>query len=378
VIHISALFPFRFLTPPCIFNGEMKTNLSLVKLALCGPGDVAKEITIAREVVTEWNLQHGESRGFWVKHQHWTTDSHPDMSERGQAVINRQMVDDSDVIVAVFWSRFGTTTGAAASGTEEEIRRGIKLSRNVMVYFSELEPLPANADKNQLDKLWAFRRELQTKGLCWKFSSRDQFKREFARHLSLTLNEFHNSHSKPNPAPVSQSIVGDGNYQAGGNINIFPKPPKVKQVIQPPPGSVLPADLQQIQMWIEDLAENTVGMARDTAFAMWGARLKIKFKVAKREQLASSQMEAVEHWYLQQRAIQTRGFKTKAPDEFKKRRISAIKAAMNQMGVTNEMYYPQLAKRLRMKETFTSLKDLTKRDLDRVYTMVMRDARGEE
>jgi hypothetical protein len=131
----------------------MKSNQSLVKLALCGPGDVAKEIAIAQEVVTEWNLHHGESRGFWIKHQHWLTDSHPDLRERAQAVINRQMVDDSDIIVAVFWSRFGTSTGAAASGTEEEIRRGIKLSRRVMVYFSELEPLPATADKGQLDNV---------------------------------------------------------------------------------------------------------------------------------------------------------------------------------------------------------------------------------
>ncbi len=38
----------------------MKAEISLVKLALCGPGDVKKEIEIAQEVVTEWNLQHGE------------------------------------------------------------------------------------------------------------------------------------------------------------------------------------------------------------------------------------------------------------------------------------------------------------------------------
>jgi hypothetical protein len=355
----------------------MKADVSLVKLAFCGPSDVSKETDIGKAIVTEWNLQHGETRGFWLKHQHWSTDSHPDLRERAQAVINRQMVDESDIIVAIFWSRFGTATGLASSGTEEEIRRGIQLGRKVMVYFSELEPLPPNADKGQIERLWAFRLELQSKGLCWKFSSRDQFKREFARHLSLTLNEFQSSHSKPNPVPASQSIVGDGNYQAGGNINIFQKPPKIKQVIQPPLGSVSPADLQQIKIWIEGLAENTVRMGRDAAYAMWGARFKNKFKVAKREQLPSSQMGDVKSWYSQQKAIQTRGFKTKDPDEFKKRRMGAIKAAMNQMGVIKDNYYPQLAKRLLMKKAFTSLKDLTKRDLERVYTMVMRDARGE-
>jgi hypothetical protein len=354
----------------------MHANLSLIKLAFCGPSDVSKESEMAKAIVTEWNLQHGEARGFWLKHQHWSTDSHPDMSERAQGVINRQMVDGSDIIVAIFWSRFGTATGVANSGTEEEIRRGIQLGRKVMVYFSDLEPLPSNADKVQVEKLWAFRRELQTRGLCWKFASRDQFKREFARHLSLTLNEFHTSRSAPAPTPTSQSIVGDGNIQAGRDVNIFPKPPKIKQMVQPPIGSVSPADLLQIKNWIEDLSENTVNMSRDAAYGMWGARFLNKFKVAKREQLPASDMDAVRRWYSQLRAMQTRGFKTKAPDEFKKRRIAAIKAAMNQMAVTKEVYYLQLAKRLRMKKVFTSLKDLTKRDLDRVYTMVVRDARG--
>jgi hypothetical protein len=110
---------------------------------------------------------------------------------------------------------------------------------------------------------------------------------------------------------------------------------------------------------------------------MWGSRFKNKFKVAKREQLPSSDLGDVEKWFKQQRAIQIRGLKTKDPNEFKNKRITAIKSAMNQMRAAKEDYYPDLAQRLRMKKAFTSLKDLTKRDLERVYAMVMRDARGE-
>jgi hypothetical protein len=61
---------------------------------------------------------------------------------------------------------------------------------------------------------------------------------------------------------------------------------------------------------------------------------------------------------------------------WRRKRIGAIKAAMNEMGVTNETYYPMLAQRLRMKKRFTSLNDLTKRDLDRVNDLALRDARG--
>jgi hypothetical protein len=36
-------------------------------------------------VIDQWNLRHGEARGFWVKIQHWSTDCHPAIGERTQA-----------------------------------------------------------------------------------------------------------------------------------------------------------------------------------------------------------------------------------------------------------------------------------------------------
>jgi hypothetical protein len=129
-------------------------------------------------------------------------------------------------------------------------------------------------------------------------------------------------------------------------------------------------------LWIDELAEGTLGMSRKQAFGMWWSRFKNRFGVEKYEALPSAEMPDAEQWFREQRAIQTRGLKTKAPGEWQRKRIGAIKAAMNEMGVTNETYYPALAQRLRMKKCFISLNDLTKRDLDRVYSLVLRDARG--
>ena len=101
------------------------SSVELIKLTLCGPTDVAKEISLATEVITDWNCQHGEQRGFWIKHQHWSTDTYPDAQETGQGAINKQLIDSTDILVAVFWSRIGTATQNAESGTVEEIRRAL-------------------------------------------------------------------------------------------------------------------------------------------------------------------------------------------------------------------------------------------------------------
>ena len=123
------------------------------------------------------------------------------------------------------------------------------------------------------------------------------------------------------------------------------------------------------------LAEGTSGKSRDEAYGEWGARLLKRFKVPKREALLSTDMPDVEAWYRQQKAIQTTGYKTKAPDQWRASRIRAIKSAMRSMGKSNETYYPELSDRLNMKKPFTSLTRLTKTDLDRAYQMVLRDSR---
>ena len=104
----------------------MSKKLELVKLTLCGPSDVAKEIDIAKKVIDDWNRLNAEARGLTVKHQHWLSDTYPNASERAQGNVNKLIIDEAQILVAVFWRRIGTPTGEGESGTVEEIRRGIK------------------------------------------------------------------------------------------------------------------------------------------------------------------------------------------------------------------------------------------------------------
>ncbi len=50
--------------------------------------------------------------------------------------------------------------------------------------------------------------------------------------------------------------------------------------------------------------------------------------------------------------------------------------AMEQMGVNKLVYYAEISARLKMKKPFTTTTKLTKKDLERVYVMVLGDARG--
>lgn len=80
-------------------------------------------------------------------------------------------------------------------------------------------------------------------------------------------------------------------------------------------------------------------------------------------------------WYRQQLAIAKAQRRSKAPDQWRTDRIVAVKTAMKAIGKSKDDYYPELSDRLNMKRPFTSLTKLTKTDLERVYRLVLSDAR---
>jgi hypothetical protein len=174
---------------------------------------------------------------------------------------------------------------------------------------------------------------------------------------------------------IAQAAMGKNITQVAGDYHHYQSAPKQKIFITAPEGGVSPEQRKQIQTWIGNLAENTVGMPRDRAFGMWQNRFKNKFRLTKYEELLATQMPDAEAWYRQQMAISTRGLKTKAPDAWRNAHYGAIKQAMAKLGAEKESYYLQLTERLKMRKPFSSLTKLTKRDLDRVYNMVLRDVR---
>jgi hypothetical protein len=356
----------------------LKTQI--IRITLCAPGDVSKEIGIVEQEIADWNRLNWDATNCGIKSRHWKTDAVPDMSDRPQGVINEKLIDDADAIVAIFWSRFGTPTGVANSGTEEEVRRAMKAKTRVFLYFSDLEPFPSNASDSQIKKVRVFREEMMGKGLAWSFRSRIDLKEKFRKHLATYMHEklaegrVNKSRRKRPSGGISQD--GSCNTQiVGDNNKVYQKPPVIRQVIAPHEDWVSPSEQKQIMEWIESLAEFTAGKTRSEAFAMWWSRLTKKCGVAKYQQIQSLDMPELQRWYKEQLGILKSERKTTAPEMWRNDRIGAIKAAMGKMGRSNEDYYPELSDRLNMKRGFTSLKKLTKTDLERVYRMVMSDAR---
>lgn len=355
-------------------------------VVICGPSDVSKEVDIASGVVDDWNRINSDTRGIFVRHTHWRYDTAPDLSARPQEVINRQIIDSADILVAILWSRMGSSTGLYASGTEEEIQRGLAQGKRVMAYFSDRDPPPPTTTYDQLLKLEAFRTKLLSQGLCNRFVSHEHFRNQFFLHLSQAIDSVCGMNIRPKrtrkrPSEPTQTIHGDHNVQVGhldGDLHIHHRSrSRSKTPTERRPGSITPAEAAKIHSWIDELAEGEVKMTIGAAKKKWWTMLDAHFSVPKYEDLLSEQMPDIRDWCTLQSNLQAAGLETKAPDEWKRRKIGSIKANMRAMGKDKESYYREITLRLGLRPPLSSLKKLTKVDLKRVAALVRYDRKGQ-
>lgn len=167
---------------------------------IASPGDVAKERQLARDVIHEWNDLHSEQTGIVLLPISWETHSSPEMGNRPQAIINKQILKDADLLIGIFWTKLGTPTGKAESGTVEEIEEHIKSDKPAMVYFSKEPVLPDSIDQEQYKKLKEFKESIHETGLYHDYDSLSQFRGDLYRHLVLKINNddhFQNTIAKP-------------------------------------------------------------------------------------------------------------------------------------------------------------------------------------
>lgn len=165
----------------------MPEPITLYRVFLATPSDVTEELTIVDALLRDWNLQHGQALAVRLELVNWRTHARPATGRRPQALVNKQAFDACDLVVAVFWSRFGTPTGRAGSGTEEEIRRGIKQGKQVLVYFSD-RPAPGQkrVEHSRIEKL---KRQFGQKALFWTYSSPSAFEEALRNHLAGAMHE---------------------------------------------------------------------------------------------------------------------------------------------------------------------------------------------
>ncbi len=167
----------------------MSYQANVYNVMIASPSDVIKERQLIQEIVYEWDYIHSLNKGIVLLPVCWETHSSPEMGDRPQAILNKQIVEIADLLVGVFWTRIGTPTGEAVSGTVEEITKHVDAKKPAMIYFSNAPAYPETIDPKQYEELKKFKDWCKGKGLIETYETTAEFGAKFSRQLAIKINQ---------------------------------------------------------------------------------------------------------------------------------------------------------------------------------------------
>ncbi|MGZ2224310.1 DUF4062 domain-containing protein [Glutamicibacter nicotianae] len=137
----------------------MSFTATVVQVFIASPSDTTPSRDAIERALSRWNASRAESDGLVILPRRYETSAVPQMGNDGQQVINKQLVDSADIVIAVFANKLGSATPRSVSGTVEEIKEAHAAGKKVHVYFSEA-PVPREY-MDQVAELEKYKAEFQ-------------------------------------------------------------------------------------------------------------------------------------------------------------------------------------------------------------------------
>ncbi|QEH36002.1 hypothetical protein OJF2_45600 [Aquisphaera giovannonii] len=182
----------------------MPYHANVIRIFIASPGDVNDERRVIREEIHEWNVRHSERERTVLLPVGWETHATPEMGERPQAIINRQVLVGCDLLLAVLWTRIGSPTGVAQSGTIEEIQEHLLAKKPARIYFSSRAIPPDLLDYKQRGALDKFKARCRANSVYDTYSTLEEFRSKLNRHLAIDIPNLF-----PNPWDAPKAQLGE-------------------------------------------------------------------------------------------------------------------------------------------------------------------------
>lgn len=130
---------------------------TILTLMISCPSDVSDMHPVIEEAVQTWNRQNSKFRNIFFVTTHWKRDCVPDDSQSAQNAINEQLTTKCDCLLALFWTRIGTPTDNAESGSIEEIELCQERGIHTKTLFCSKDIPQLQLDTIQFEKLKEFK-----------------------------------------------------------------------------------------------------------------------------------------------------------------------------------------------------------------------------
>ena len=148
----------------------MSFQATIVSIMLGGPSDTSELIDAIRQAFLDWNATHAERRKIVILPRHWKTHAAPTTGQKAQQVIDKQVVSESDALIAVFKGHRGTPINGQDSGTIHEINEFVATGKVAQIYFQDKVLVATQTDSHNYTQLLAWKNDIKEKALYAEFT----------------------------------------------------------------------------------------------------------------------------------------------------------------------------------------------------------------
>jgi hypothetical protein len=167
-------------------------HLQELRVVVASPRDVQSERNSLVDVAAELNRGIAKDRAIHIEISRWEIDAAPGFHLEGpQGIIDSVLrIEDCDLLVGIFWKRFGTPTADAKSGTEHEFRKAYEAWKRdkrpqIMMYFNEKPYSPKTREEiEQWGQVLGFKSKFPKEGLSWSYNGKNEFEKLVRQHIT--------------------------------------------------------------------------------------------------------------------------------------------------------------------------------------------------
>ena len=173
-------------------------HIQVLKVVVASPSDVQQERKSIVEAAEEINRGMARANNLLLEVYRWEIDSYPGFHPEGpQGWIDQSLdIEDLDLLIGIFWKRFGTPTTDARSGTEHEFRIAYNLwkqtgSPQIMVYFNQSKyTLSSLEEVEQVRLVIEFKQSFPSEGFFWNYEDVEEFGKLIRGHFTRFYLEY--------------------------------------------------------------------------------------------------------------------------------------------------------------------------------------------
>lgn len=193
-----------------------KMTRKVIKVFLASPSKLEDERLNVHKVIERINKTIGIKLETQLQLITWENSVYSDINTDGQAVINRQINDDYEIFIGLFWDRIGSPTVRSISGTVEEYERALQKytfnpSTIIMMYFKDIDSLHGSTGlQEEIDKL---KERVANDGvLYYTFSHEKAFEDLIFDHLSMIVVDYTKRTNRPKPIAKDYFLNRNENF----------------------------------------------------------------------------------------------------------------------------------------------------------------------